>query len=629
MKTVINVLGLTIFSFVIFTNITNANATVNLTIRDGSTIVFSDTIPLQQHGTINLNDSNAVPHALDANSVLSVINDADQLSTDFNITNLEYYDSMGSFYLKCINNSCDNWQYVVNDTTPTLGMDKNILTGGENIYLYFGQNHKINLSSNSITTEDTVTVNAQNYHYQDNTWTPLTGVTIGMTQADPNNPWTPIEIKTSPVDNNGQATFSSITIGTYNIGIKEDFYFPTETLNVTAPIQPVPVSHGGGGGPMIIIKPKLEKENLVFDIKKAYEFLISQQKENGSFGANLYTDWSSFAFATTSDYQTQKNKLIKHLTEQKTTDYQLTDNERHAMSLMALGINPYDINGENYIEKIVKEFNGEQFGNKEEDNDDIFALIVLHNAGYKEDEEMIKKTTNFILSKQKENGSWDNNVDMTGAALQSIVNIAEKNCFILGSLSGLASPALTLDPSACESPQNKEFSSAISKAREFLKQNQKDDGGFGNISSTAWATEGIISLGENPNDWIKNNNIPFDYLGANQDIDGGIKENDVNTKIWQTSYVLSALSGKTWNQIIQKFEKPVIIEEKKIEDKTITKEIPTKAEIKKQTKKITRIENIAKKNIASPINAINQIQEEKTIPKQNWFRRLISAIFGL
>ena len=602
MKKVIKILSIVVFSFILLTNIAKADANVNLTIRDGGTIVFSGSVPLQPSGTTNLNDSNGTTHTLDADSVLSVINDADQLSSDFNISNLIYYDSYNSFYLKCITdsigNQCDNWQYAVNDTTPSLGMDKNILSGGENIYLYFGQNHKVNLSSSLVTTGDNLTVNAQNYHYQDNTWLPLIGVTIGLTQTDPNNPWAPIEIKTIPVDGNGQATFSSIPIGTYNVGIKEDYYFPTETLNVTAPPDPLPIVYGGGGESIVISQSKNSKVKQTFDIKKAYDFLISQQKEDGSWDKDLYTDWSSLALATSSDYQIQKDKLIKYLTEENTKDYQLTDYERHAIALMALNINPYNVAGENYIEKITKEFDNKQFGDKTNDNDDIFALIVLQNSGFIQNDKMIKNTVDFTISKQKEDGSWDESVDMTGAGIEALSSFKENNI----------------------------VKDALTKTKEFLKQNQKDDGGFGNISSTTWAMEGILALNEKPEEWIKNNNTPLDYLAINQDTDGGIKDENNDTKIWETAYALSALSGKSWNQIMQRYEKPIIIEEKKTEN--------IKPEIKKNTAKptnknqLSKIQNIAKHNIASPIGAINEIKSTEPIQKQNWFRKLINKIFG-
>ena len=77
---------------------------------------------------------------------------------------------------------------------------------------------------------------------------------------------------------------------------------------------------------------------------------------------------------------------------------------------------------------------------------------------------------------------------------------------------------------------DEQVKNALTKAKEFLKQNQKNDGGFGNVSSTAWAIEGILALSEKPENWIKNDNSPLDYLGINQDIDGGTKNDDKKVK---------------------------------------------------------------------------------------------------
>ncbi|MFZ3015461.1 MAG: prenyltransferase/squalene oxidase repeat-containing protein [Minisyncoccia bacterium] len=590
-------------------------ADVNLTIRDTDTIVFSGAIPLQipplPDGMIDLADSSFVTHSINANSVLSMLNDADLLSPDFSISNLEYYDSMGSFYLKCITDvvgeRCDDWQYTVDNLYPPLGMDKTILIGGENVYVYFGPQHRLSLSSASINASETLTVTTENYDYQNNSWIIRTGVTVGLTQPDPNNPWSPIEIRTSAVDANGQVIFSGIPEGSYNVGIQEDFYFPTETLTVTTP--PAPVHHSSSGSYIspIIIETIVKQ---TFDTKKAFEFLSSQQKENGSFGEEIYTDWAAIAFGSNADNQDQKNKLIKYLSENKLTGENLTDYERRSIALMTLGLNPYNIypdiggaNNENYIEKIVKNFDGIQFGNINEDNDDIFALIVLQNAGFKQDEKIITDTINFILSKQKENGSWDESIDMTGAGIEALSIYKEKQ----------------------------EVKIALDKAKEYLKQNQKDDGSWSNVSSTAWAIEGILALGEKIEDWKKNENTPIDYFALNQDIDGGIKNENLQNKIWQTSYVLTSLSDKTWNEIMKKFEKedikaPQIIPER---DYSLQRDSSHKIEFIKKISKFQKI-NTIKTEEAAKIDE-NQIKENiSEIPKkENWFRRFINKILSI
>lgn len=573
-------------------------ASVSLTIRDGDTFILpTSTFQIQPGDT-----------------VLTVLNTADQVDSTWSISNLQHY-SFGD-YIKCITSpsgeACDNWQYTVNNSYPFDSINQKVLSDRDVVYLYFGPQNKIILSSNNITTNNTLTVTAQKYDYQNNAWITKTGVTLGLTQPNPDpNSWSPIEVQTSAVDGNGQVVFSSIPVGSYNVGIKEDGYFPTEALTVTNP----PVSHGGSGGALAAAisaptipnlsptpVPVIKKE---FDIKKALKFITSQQKENGSFGEDLYTDWAAVALAERTDFQIEREKLIKYFKELKTNDYQLTDYQRHAMGLMSLGLNPYNTNGENYIKKIIDSFDGKQFGNIKEENDDIFALIVLQNAGYTKDENIIKDTVTFILSKQKENGSWDENADMTGAGIQALASFN----------------------------QDEKVKNTLTKAREFLKQNQKDDGGWGNVSSTAWVIGGIFALSEKPEDWIKNDNTPLDYLGVNQDTDGEMKNlptgqagDNIKSKLWETAYAASALSGKTWNQIMQKFEKPqpTPLNQNK---ETLA---PQKIEEKLQKQNITRKLNLKKTSVATVIKAISE-QKTTEAPqpiKKSWFRNLLEKILN-
>jgi len=326
------------------------------------------------------------------------------------------------------------------------------------------------------------------------------------------------------------------------------------------PPPPPPVSSGGGGsGSYFPIPVVFEKK--VFDTKKAYEYLLSQQKENGSFGESLYTDWSALALAGAEDRVAQKEKLMGHLKGILPEGGSLTDTERHAMALMALGINPYEVNGENYIKKITDSWDGKQFGNPAEDNDDIFALIVLQNAGYSMADKIITDDVSFILSRQKDNGSWDGNVDMTGAVMEALAVFSEKNS-LFGGVSQADGPRASVSlPAGADSDLKKEefyseINNSLAHAKEYLKQNQGTDGGWQNVSSTAWAMQGIMALGEKPSDWIVSGNSPLDYLANAQDPDGGIKDSVSENRIWQTAYVLSPLSGKTWNEVMQKFEKP-------------------------------------------------------------------------
>ncbi|MBU0612359.1 terpene cyclase/mutase family protein [Patescibacteria group bacterium] len=575
-----------------------ANASdVNLTIRDGNTIVFSDIIPFPAQ-TVELNDIDGNPHTIDEGSVLAVLNDADVMSPDFSISNLTYYSSFGSLYLKCITHSagekCDNWQYTVNDIYPSSGMDTNILSGGENVYIYFGPQHKLSLNSNSINTSETLIVKTEDYDYQNDSWTTRTGITVGVTQPDPDNPWSPLEVQTSPVDASGEAVFSEIPEGSYNVGIREDFYFPTEALTVTVP-PPIHHSSGGYRSPTIVSIPVKQ----TFDTKRAFEFLSSQQKEDGSFGEDIYTDWTALAFSSNDEHKDQKDKLIKYLSENKPKGELLTDHERHAIALVALGLNPYNTNNENYIKKITDSFDGKQFGDANEDNDDIFALIVLQNAGFTQEEKIISENISYILSKQRKDGSWDESIDMTGAGMEALSNYKEIP----------------------------EVKNALERAKNFMKQSQKDDGGFENVSSTAWAMQGILAIGEKIEDWTKNSNSPLDYLAEKQDTDGGIKNTNLESKIWETSYSLASLSGKTWNQIMQKFEKPEI-EIIPIETKPV---LVNKINDSHQSTFIKKIEKFQKPKpvIEEKNSSSTQQVDPSPVKKQSWLKRFIGKILNI
>ena len=160
---------------------------------------------------------------------------------------------------------------------------------------------------------------------------------------------------------------------------------------------------------------------------------------------------------------------------------------------------------------------------------------------------------------------------------------------------------------------------SLDKAKKFLKQSQKKNGGWDeNTSSTAWAIQGLNALGEELEDWKMDGNTPLDYLTTIQDVDGGIKNENLENRIWQTAYVISALSGKTWNQIMQNFEK--------VESLTVTeqpKQIAIKPKIIKPKPK-----NLVNQNTATAINSLAPESEPKT-EESGWFSKLIYKIFSI
>lgn len=360
-----------------------------------------------------------------------------------------------------------------------------------------------------------------------------------------------------------------------------------EPIPEPEPEPQITVNHGSSSGSSKINVNKIEIEEKKFNTEKAFEFLIHNQKEDGSFGLNMYTDWATIALASSPSYLENKIKLIKYYSSNKLSGELLTDYERYSIAIMSLGLNPYQMHGENYIEKITNFFDGQQFGLIEEINDDIFALIVLQNAGFSKDEEIIQKTIEFILKRQKANGSWNDNIDLTAATIQALAfNQTEEN-----------------------------VRSALAKAKEYLKEKQTEDTFWGNNFSNAWAMQGILALGEDPILWTKNNKNISDYLAQNQNEDGSLttfSNENIENKFWEISYILTSLSNKTWNQIMQKFEKENI-------------KNPDALKNKEKVKKITKIEN--QKEIISP--KPNEIEEKFEFKKENKFKNILKNILKI
>ncbi len=489
-------------------------------IRNGDIVVWQGDFDLPPSGTIDILDKSGLTHTVNSNSVLGILYALDQSTDTFSISDLQYYSSFNAFYLKCITPKdlaevCDNWQYVINNATPSSGMDGTILTGGESIGLYFGNPHQVTLDKNSIKVSESFTATAQKYQYEDNTWSPLSGVTIGVTLPNPNDPWNPTSIFEQAVDVDGKATITLGEVNIYTVGIKEDFYFPSYTLTVIENS----VEGGGGGGQLLITN---------LDINKALNFLISKQSVNNSFGSDLYTDWVSIA-ASAIGMQSAfsfKNSLHSYLSNNLLNSTLTTDNERHAMALMALGIDPYSGTSINYISKIVSSFDSIQFGDTSVIGDDIFALIVLNNAGYKSSDEIMNKDISYIISNQSSDGSWGG-IDMTAAGILALRNFQDL-------------PGVT---------------TSIANAENYLIGIQGSDGGFGNSFATSWVLQ---ALSQNPN--LSTQVAKADaYIAQLQQSDGGVDlttASDEN-RIWATAYAIVGALHKPWNSIMSSYDKRI------------------------------------------------------------------------
>lgn len=332
---------------------------------------------------------------------------------------------------------------------------------------------------------------------------------------------------TSSVTSSSTGTFSLVATSTDPLTLvasRTNAVSATLTLTPTraAPIAPIVTGGGSGGSGISVAHPQ-------FDVSRALAYLAAAQHTDGSFDAPFLSDWAALAFAA-QDSGGAKAKLHDAMLATTPRLSSVTDYERHALALEALGINPYSGTPVDAITPIVRAFDGTQIGNPALDNDDIFALFPLLYAGYTSQDDLVQKIVAFILSRQGQNGSWDGSVDMTAAAVQ----------------------ALTLVRSLPN------VSSALAAAKQYLHTEQQNNGGFGNSFATSWALQAIAALGETSSGWTPVSFTPQEYLAGLEEADGGVEPSSspVQTRVWATAYAIPAVLGKSWPALLQSFARP-------------------------------------------------------------------------
>jgi len=314
-----------------------------------------------------------------------------------------------------------------------------------------------------------------------------------------------------------------LTDFTDNSQIGSPVSFQIGTLTAT-PVAAPASSNSGSGGSLMLHAP--------FDTPLALAFLEKAQRADGSFGSPLLNDWVAIASAG-GGAGDMRTRLSAYETANHPALLSVTDYERHAMALQALGINPYSGTSVDVIAPIVKAFDGTQVGDPSLVNDDIFALFPLMHAGYTASDDIIAKTTAFIISKQRADGSWDGSVDMTAAAVQALS--------LVRSIPGT--------------------SDATSNALGYLRREQESDGGFGNASATSWAMQAIAAAEQSGSDWNAGTyRTPDYYLATKQERDGGVLSESagMEMRLWATAYAIPAVERKTWDSLLSSFPRPVM-----------------------------------------------------------------------
>ncbi len=213
--------------------------------------------------------------------------------------------------------------------------------------------------------------------------------------------------------------------------------------------------------------------------------------------------------------------------------------ERELLVVETAGADPHNFAGYDLIGEILaRELPDGAFpyvpGGRGEVNDTVWAILALSPIGEPATQNAVRNAAGWLLGQQNDDGSWSwqnegdpGEVDMTGAAIEAL-NAAGMHDTV-----------------------------AQEKAFKYLHETQAPDGGFpefpgegeANVASTAWATQGIWSAGQNPEMWLTHSGQateePLGYMASLQQPDGHIrwKQNQEMNGVWTTAMVAPTFAG--------------------------------------------------------------------------------------
>jgi hypothetical protein len=420
-------------------------------------------------------------------------------------------DGLSSFESDFANNRF--WLYFVNEEPGNVSLNSYILQSGDQLLLSYGiLPLRISTTPTNPSPNATTTIAVSYFDVNNWIWQTAQGATL-IVNGVPNESGT-----------NGDLNLFLKDDSNYTISAKLNGFLDSKIVDIVfKKINKVDSGSEVGG---IWIPPVPPKD---FSVSDAVAFISNKINADGTFGNAMYDDWVAIALGSLeNNFSFITEKVVQNITKHPIRENApLTDYERRAMALMALGQNPYRNNGVNYIQKILDGYDGKQFGDPNLINDDIFAIIPLVKADISPSDKKIISSAKYILSFQKENGSFGS-PDLTASAIQAFLLL----------------------------PASEEISDSIKRANLFLRNSQKSDGGWENTFSTSWVLQSIYAMEEKLENWKKDSGSPLNFLGSHQAEDGGMDINESPTsRLWATAYALPAAVGKPWAKILKSFKK--------------------------------------------------------------------------
>ncbi|MFA6475620.1 MAG: DUF4430 domain-containing protein [Patescibacteria group bacterium] len=326
----------------------------NIRIETATGTVYAGDVYLSDIGC-SIRDTNGTRHVITGAKAVCALKQAASLGGFA----YDIQDSSYGLYLTSLADQIaigsDYWSFIVNYTPASVGLADYTVQNGDEIILSLGgypntalqlktPNQEV-LAGNKLT----VRVKADGQ--------PVVGAKVHFGDV----------IKTT--DNFGKASYKPNTLGVLNV--YADNTGSTRTYNTF----------------IRVMKPY--STNQIFTvsdqqaaINSATQFLSNQVGDNGLVNdSQSLTEWTALALAKTGADTSKIQVAVLNYDPTTTMPFATTEIARHILAVQALGFNARNINGVDYVARLLAMKNNHQFGDEAYVNDDIFAGLALTAVG--------------------------------------------------------------------------------------------------------------------------------------------------------------------------------------------------------------------------------------------------------
>lgn len=272
-------------------------------------------------------------------------------------------------------------------------------------------------------------------------------------------------------------------------------------------------------------------------------YLRSAQNSDGGFGAargqrssELYSAWVAIGLAAAGEsplaIKRNGHTVLDAIRREASTLSGAGDLERTILALHACGASIDAVRGGSLLSRL-EHYRYRDGSFEELVSITAFAVFSLRAAGHSAGDSSLRAAARWIERQQNRDGGFSfatagaaSDVDDTAAALQALVDAGARD------------------------------SRVVARATLYLVRAQNADGGYpqqpggpSNAQSTAWAIQGLVAAGRNPNGVRRGRGrSPREYLEALIAPNGSVQYTwrSAQTPVWVTAQALIAFAGKTF-----------------------------------------------------------------------------------